>query len=168
MKKVLLTAITLCFMFVCGCKNNKTSEPVKPTDVISLSEAQAVVGDKYELVLEYDAVVDLGNNTYKATYISNPLGAGDPVIVEVMHPSDEFSGSDIKKIYFSGYDNRVNKRKIKGVGSEAYVAFPTLNILEDGHLIRITAGSGDTKEQLDILLNLGNIAVNNLHNYLDK
>lgn len=167
MKKVFLTAFLLVLVFAGGCKNNKTLEPVKPTNVISLSEAQKAIGDEYELELEYDAVVDLGNNTYVATYISNPLGSGDPVVVEVMYPSEELSGSDIKKIYFSSYDNRVNKRKIKGVGSEAFVAFPTLNILEKGHLIRITAGSGDTKEQLDLLLSLGNIAVNNLHNYLD-
>ena len=167
MKNVFLVACAMSLVFAGGCKNNKTLEPVKPTNIISLAEAQTAVGDEYELELQYDAVVDLGDNAYKATYISTQLGAGDPVIVEVMYPSEELSSSDIKKIYFSAYDNRVNKRKIKGIGSDAFVAFPTLSILEDGHLIRITAGSGDTKEQLDLLLALGNVAVNNLHEYLD-
>ena len=168
MKKFLLITFALCMIFIGGCKNKKPLAPIKPTDILSLAEVSSAVGDEYDLELKYGAVLDLGNNTFKATYASNPLGSGDPVIVEVMYPSEELSGSDIKKIYFSAYDNRVNKRKIKGVGSEAFVAFPTLSILEDGHLVRITAGSGDTKEQLDLLLSLGNIAVNNLHEYLDN
>lgn len=168
MKRTLLAVFVICLVFMAGCKKDVMQESVKPTDIISKTEAQAVVGDGYKLILEYDAVVDSGNNTYKASYISETLGEGDPVIVEVTYPSETLSKNDIKKIYFKSYDNRVNKRKISGVGSEAFVAFPALNILEDGHLIRITAGSGDTREQLDMLLSLGRIAVDNLHKCLDN
>lgn len=168
MKRALLTVFAICSVFISGCKKDDIPEPVKPTDIISKAEAQAVAGDGYELILEYGAVVDLGNNTYKSSYVSEVLGKGDPIIVEVTYPSETLSRNDIKKIYFKSYDSRVNKREINGIGSEAFVAFPTLNILEDGHFIRITAGSGDTREQLDMLLSLGRTAVGNLQKYLNN
>lgn len=168
MKKVILTAFIFALMLVSGCKKENALVPVMPTDIISEAEAEAVIAEDYDIILEHNAVVDMGNNTYKASYISEPVGAGDPVIVEVTYPSESLSGSEIKKLYFKSYDSRVNKRKIEGVGSEAFIAFPTLNILEEGHLIRITAGSGDTREQLDMLLSLGQTAVDNLRSYLNS
>lgn len=160
---VILFVISL---FTVGCvKVESDPVPVKPTDLISESEAEAAVGD-CDLMLQYDAVLDLGDNEYLASYYAEPLGSVDPVIVSVTCPSKEFTNNEIKKLYTDSYSARDNKRKVRGLGAEAFVAFPTLNIYEEGHLIKITAGSGDTQEQLDLLISLGQTAVKNLHIYL--
>ncbi len=161
-------AIVLMFVvtMISGChKSDKVIAPVKPTDLISEQEAEAFVGGK-DLVLDHNGVVDTKDNTYTAIYVTNPVGKGDSIVISVTYPSSQLSESEIKKIYADNYSKRDNKKRIRGIGSGAYVAFPSINIYEDGHLIKISAGSGDTKEQLDLLLSLGQTAVRNLDAYL--
>ncbi len=168
MNKFFGTILLLSVLITAGCgKKDADVPPVKPTDIISEAEAEFAVGGA-DLSLEFDAVVDLGNNTYKATYLTNPLGEGDPVIVKVVYPSPELTDGDIKNKFNNGYTSRINKRKIEGIGESAYVAFPTLNIYDRGHIITVTAGSGDTQKQLDLLINLGKTAVTNLEKYLSE
>ena len=168
MNKFFSGILLLSVLIIAGCeKKDANVPPVKPTDIISEAEAEFAVGGT-DLSLEFDAVVDLGDNTYKATYLTNPLGGGDPVIVKVVYPSLELTEGDIKTRFNDGYSSRVNKRKIEGIGESAYVAFPTLNIYDRGHIINITAGSGDTQKQLDLLISLGKTAVANLDNYLSR
>ncbi len=168
MTKFLSGIFVFTILIISGCSTKEADvPPVKPTDIISESEAELAVGDA-DFSLEFDAVVDLGDNTYKATYLTNPLGSGDPVIVKVIYPSGELTEGDIKNKFNESYSSRVNKRKIEGIGESAYVAFPSLNIYCKGHFITITAGSGDTQKQLDLLINLGKTAVNNLENYLSE
>ena len=168
MHKFFAVLFVLSFFVISGCDDKKVeTAPIKPTDIISKAEVEKVL-DGADVILEHGAVVDLGNNVYKASYLPNPLGSGDPVYVTVMYPSNNLSANEIKKIYTDSYSVRDNKKKIRGIGDGAFVAFPSLNIYEDGHLIKITAGSGDTQQQLDLLLELGQIAVKNLHTYLDN
>lgn len=155
-------------LILCGCSAKKSDViPVKPTDIISEAEAEFAL-DGVDLNLEFDGVVDLNNNTYKATYLPDPLGSVDPIIIKVTYPSKDLSDGDIKDLYNQSYASRVNKRKIEGIGESAYVAFPSLNIFDRGHFITITAGSGDTQRQLELLLNLGKTAINNLDKYLSE
>ena len=165
MYKMLVAVMFVTSLLLCGCNDSKELAPVKPTDLISEKEAETAMGGA-DLVLEHDAVVNLGNNEFVASYYGEPLGSADPVIVSVIYPSAELSEPQIKEMYTDSYSARDNKKKIRGLGAGAFVAFPTINIYEDGHLIKITAGSGDTKEQLDLLISLGQIAVDNLHTYL--
>ena len=168
MRKALLMLVTMTVCLLFGCSNNKDEfKPVKPTDIISESDAEAAVGGQ-DLFLEHNAVVDLGDNTYKASYYPQPIGSFDPVTVIVTYPGGGLSLNDIKNIYTESYSLRDNKKKIRGIGAGAFVAFPTITIYEDGHLVKITAGSGDTKEQLDLLLSLGQTAVDNLHKFLEE
>lgn len=166
MFKVLFAVVIATTLLLCGCSDGKEMMPVKPTDLICEEEAELAVCGA-DLSLEHNAVIDMGNNEFVASYYGEPLGSADPIIVSVIYPSAELSESKIKKIYTDSYSLRDNKKKIRGLGAGAFVAFPTINIYEDGHLIKITAGSGDTKEQLDLLISLGQTAVNNLHTYLD-
>ena len=155
-------------LILCGCSAKKSDVvPVKPTDIISEAEAESALGG-VDLNLEFDAVVDLNNNTYKATYLPDPIGSIDPVIVKVIYPSEELSEGDVKGLYNEAYASRMNKRKIEGIGESAYVAFPSINIFDRGHFITITAGSGDTQKQLDLLLSLGKTAITNLDKYLSE
>ena len=165
MKNIIYLLIFVFPFLMGGCSSKKDIiEPIKPTHIISESEAQEITGCD-NLKLEYGAVVDMGENTYKASYLSEPLGEADPVIVTIIYPSETITETDIKEIYEKGYDSRHSKRRIEGIGDRAYVSFPAINILMGGHLIKITAGSGETKEQLETLINLGKRAVNNFELY---
>ena len=163
---LLLVAATVCLLFGCS-KEKDEPTPVKPTDIISESDAETAVGG-HDLSLEHNAVIDMGNNTLKVSYYPEPLGSFDPVTVVVTYPGGDLTENDIKDLYTESYLLRDNKKKIRGIGAGAFVAFPAISIYEDGHLIKITAGSGDTKEQLDLLLSLGQTAVDNLHKFLEE
>ena len=168
MRKFFVNLLLIPLLILSGCSKDKSDvPPVKPTDLISETEAEFALGGT-DLSLEFNGVVDLGDNTYKITYLPTPLGSDDPVIVKVIYPSDDLNEGDVKSLYNQAYSSRVNKRKIEGIGESAYVAFPSLNIYDRGHFITITAGSGDTQKQLDLLLNLGKTAVNNLDKYLSE
>ena len=168
MKRLFCSLLIITLLIFCGCSKNKSDvPPVKPTDIISEAEAELALGG-IDLMLEFDGVVDLGDNTYKITYLPTPLGSNDPIIVKVIYPAADINEGDIKSLYNQAYASRVNKRKIEGMGESAYVAFPSLNILYKGHFVTITAGSGDTQKQLDLLLSLGKTAVNNLEKYLSE
>lgn len=160
--RYLLLLIPVLMLMGCFGGEPKT-EPIKPVQLISQSEAEQICGSS--LTLQYGAVVDMGNNTYTASYYSEPVGKADPVIVTVIYPSNEITETAIKQIYEDGYNSRDSKRRIDGIGDDAYVAFPSLSILKGGHLIKITAGSGETKEQLNMLIDLGKKAVENFENY---
>lgn len=168
MRIAVFTLITIICVLAGGCGKKTTFYPVMPTDILSEKEVEVAIESEFDYFLEHEAVVDLGNNTYRASYYPDPLGSDDPVIVEVTIPDENLLRSDIKNLYLKSYDSRINKRKIDGVGEDAFVAFPTLTVYDRGYLICITAGAGDTKEQLDTLLTLGQKAIRNFHNYLDN
>lgn len=163
---LMLMAVSVCLLFGCS-KNKEELKPVKPTDVISESDAEAAVGGQ-DVFLEHNAVIDMGDNTFKVSYYPVPVGSLDPITVIVTYPGGDLTENDIKDLYTESYLLRDNKKKIRGIGAGAFVAFPNITIYEDGHLIKITAGSGDTKEQLDLLLSLGQTAVDNLHKFLEE
>ncbi|MBP3362085.1 MAG: hypothetical protein J6N52_14645 [Clostridia bacterium] len=169
MNRFFILILAISAMLMCGCdKKEVVVPPVMPTDIISEEDAKAAIGGKYELKLNYDAVVSINDNSYKASYLAEPLGSGDPVFVTVTSPSEELPESSVKELYESGYEGRTKKKKVEGLGNAAYIAFPSINIYQNGYLIVITAGSGDTQEQIDLLISLGKTAVENLDVFLQQ
>lgn len=169
MNKFFVIVLLISAMLMCGCNKKETViPPVMPTDIITKEDAEAAIGGNYELKLNYDAVVCIDDNSYKASYIAEPIGSGDPVFVTVTSPSESLPESSVKELYKSGYEGRTKKKKVEGLGEEAYIAFPSINIYQNGYYIVITAGSGDTQEQIDLLISLGKTAVENLGMYLQQ
>lgn len=165
MKKFILIISVIFVVMLGGCKEKIEKSPAIPTNILNESAVASVIGGETEYVLNGNAVVDLGGGAYRAVYLTNPAGKGDSVTVELTQPSDTNS---VKDKYTEGYNARSQKKKVQGVGENAYIAFPSIHILEKGYLITISAGSGDTKEQLDLLVNLGQTACANLDAYLQS
>lgn len=160
MKKILLCIVCVLLLSLSGCGEPEVILPAMPQDILSEAELEAAINNEYDLVLKDNTVIDMGGGTYKAVYLSEPIGAGDSVTVMLAQPPVE--GGSLKSRYNEGFDSRIQKKRVENLGEDAYVAFPTIHIYERGYLIEITAGSGDTQEQLDLLLGLGKKAVDNL------
>ena len=83
MRKFFVNLLLIPLLILSGCSKDKSDvPPVKPTDLISETEAEFALGGT-DLSLEFNGVVDLGDNTYKITYLPTPLGSDDPVIVKL-------------------------------------------------------------------------------------
>lgn len=165
MNKILVLYLVLVCCFLGGCSEKYVPASIAPADILTLEDVETAVGN-CEYTLEFDAVVNKDNNTYVLSYLPVNFGAGDPVFVEVTYPYSDIKGESTKKMYDDCYESRVNKQKVEGIGEEAFVAFPSITIYKNRLLLKITAGSGDTKEQLDLLLSLGKLAVKNMDTYL--
>jgi len=165
MKKILIyfAAALVIFTGGCGKKEPEQIPAAMPGDIISEEDAEKAIGNEYDLVLNEDSVYKVDKGIYRAEYLPNPLGKNDPVLIEIVQPGNDSEA--VKEMYDKGYESRTQKRRIEGIGDSAYVSFPTIHIYEKGYLIEITAGSGDTQGQLDLLTKLGKKAVKNLDAY---
>ncbi len=167
MKKFSLLMMALSVFFLASCsKNNESAKRVLPTDVITAEQVSQTVGS-YSLSLDGNSVVDMGSNTYKAVFLSNPVGSNPSVTVEITSPGTSLSEQNIEASYEESYEKRAGKQRVQGIGDKAFVAFPYVLFLQDGYKVKISAGEGDTQEQLDLLISLGKLVSENLQNYLD-
>ena len=132
--KLLLFLIATVMMLLTGCgKEAVLIPPVMPTDIITLADAQNTTDGTYKLKLNYDAVVEISDNVYRAEYLADPLGSGDTVLVTVTSPYGSVTSNDIKEMYKSEYKARLNKKKVEGLGNGAFLVFPSLYIYNDGY-----------------------------------
>jgi len=167
--KLLFFVVSCFIMLLTGCgKEAVVIPPVMPTDVITQADADSAAGGKYKLKLNHNAVIELESNIYKAEYLAEPLGSGDPVVVTVTSPYAEITKDDIKEEYKNEYKTRLNKRKVEGLGDGAFLAYPSLYIYQDGYMIEISAGSGNSDEQKELLIELGKKALENLQASLSQ
>ena len=142
-----------------------TPTPMPTTDagaLISLEEAQSAVGDSYTLQLDGGAVVTEGNTT-TASYVADPIGDGDPVIVKLVCCNASATPDDV----WAGYENtrvsRSGSKFVDNIGEDAYIAYPSIHVYSRGCEIIITAGSGSDDGQDDILKKLASTAVEHLN-----
>ena len=163
MKKIILVLLMLFAALLGGCKEKAEIPAAMPTDLLSADEVKSAVGDENNYTLDGGAIIDMGGGTYKAVYLTDPIGAGDSVTIELTQPQENVS---VKDKYQKNYDARTQKKKVQGLGESAYVAFPSVHIIEKGYLIDISAGSGDTEKQLELLVRLGKTACEKLDLYL--
>lgn len=160
MKKTYLLIIFI-FALLCSCGKPKEIPKLLPTNVISLEEAQTVIGDSYKLQMKNNAVVE-DSNSISVKYLSNPAGAGDPVFIELF--TDEDNYSKFKK----SSDMRTDSIVVQGLGSQAYISYPALHIYSNDCYVKITAGSGSSDEQAELLVELGKLAARNIKAFYEE
>lgn len=137
-----------------------TPTPMPSADaasVITIDDAKNAVENKYELVLDTDSSVTDGNVS-TAAYLSDPIGSGDPVIVQVINRTEGISADDIWNDYENKRISRESAELVEGIGEDAYIAYPSIHVYDRGCEIIITASSGSGDEQKAVLENLGKIA----------
>lgn len=163
MKKIVFI-IMACLFFVSGCGKEEVKPMLLPTDVISLEEAQALIGDSYTLKMKNDAVVQ-DENLLSVKYLSEPLGTGDGVFIELLTPDENHAKSVVKDEFSKSRDKRSDRILVKGLGDDAYITYPTLHLYTHDLYVTITAGSKSSDEQADLLIELGKIAQKNIDDY---
>ena len=169
MKKI-LSAIMCIVMILgiaaCGGGNDDvketqaTIEQIDPVNVLTAN-------DVYEaLEFEYVPVVDGGvivheDNTSKAVYVSEPKGKNDSVEIKITQMTDKIDAQSVKAQYDATMAKRSDTIEVANLGESAYIAFPSIYVYDRGCVIKITAGSGNSSEQQNLLMALATKAVTN-------
>lgn len=170
MKKIIsilsLAAIT---MSLCSCGEGglfgdpiPTPEPmIDAAEVLTIDNVKTAVADNYTVELEGGGAVTEGNVT-TASYRANPVGSGDPIIVEVIQSVGSVSEDTIWADYEAKRLTRSSAQLVEGIGEDAYIAYPSIHVYNKGTEIVITAGSGSDEGQANYLKDLAKTAVANI------
>ena len=168
MKKILLTIMCIVIMFsiaACGGGNDNVEqttsiEQIDPVNVLTAN-------DVYEaLEFEYVPVVDGGvivheDNTSKAVYVSEQKGENDSIEIKITQMTDKIDAQSVKAQYDAAMLKRSDTIEVANLGESAYIAFPSIYVYDRGCIIKITAGSGNSSEQQNLLMALATKAVTN-------
>lgn len=167
MKKVILMLVlALSAGMFAGCKKGKPDRMLLPSEVVTLKEAQELVGDDYKLVLKDDALIQEGNKVI-AKYVPEPLGSGDSVFVEIYEPSENLDEDAVEEKFEASREKRTDFIEIEDLGDDAYIAYPTLHLYSNGVYVAITAGSEGKDEQTELLEEFGKVAEKNINNFFN-
>jgi hypothetical protein len=167
MKKIIfLMVICLGLCASCSSKKDEKRPLLLPTDVVSLTEAQELIADEYTITMKNDAVIQKDNKT-EVTYLSEPLGYGDSIKIEVFTTDEANTAESIKEEFSLSKNKRSDFIRVEGLGEDAYITYPSLHMYLNGVYVKITAGSGASEAQSDILVELGKIAEKNIENYFN-
>lgn len=168
MKKTLLFTLIICTGLLSACKSEKKvkNKPLLlPTDVISLDTAcQNYCGEDYTFVMKDDAVKQEGNHLYTA-YITDPLGAGDNIYVDIYITDENNDSNSIKNKFEASKNKRSDFIAVDDLNAEAYITYPTIHLYTNDVYAAITAGSGSDDNQTELLINLGKTALENIEKY---
>ncbi len=168
MKKLLLVVMSILMVLTisaCTSKDNteKTQTTITEIDPVNVLTAN----DVYEaLNYEYVPVVDGGvivheDNTSKAIYVSEPKGANDSVEIKITQMTDKISAEVVRAQFEESKAKRSDTIDIANLGESAYIAFPSIYVYDRGCIIKISAGSGNSSEQQNLLLTLAAKAITN-------
>ena len=173
-KKILLIVSSILVIIgLCSCGkggglfSSPTPTPipvVSPTDVLPAAEVAEFVGYEPQL----DGEVTDKDHTKTAVYVSNPVGQSDSVTVKVTQFGEGFTKDDVWNRYDNGRVKRSSAEMVEGIGNDAYIAIPSIHIYDRGCEIIISAGSGSSDEQKNLLKRLGERAVLNFENIITE
>lgn len=170
MKKAVVLLLCMVLAFgAAGCSGNsgqtgessvrqgkKVYKTLDPEKVLTAENVAAVVD--YEPVLEKSKAGKFAT----ALYRSEPIGAGDVVQVDVCQPAGKRTAEDVEALFLEAQDKRSDAVKLPDLETEAFIAFPSVHILQNSYYIKITAGSGADDAQKALLEKLAGVAVANV------
>lgn len=165
MKKiVLMLVLILSVGMFTGCKKSNSERMLLPSEVVTLEEAQKLVGNEYTLVLKDDALIQEGSKV-TAKYVAEPLGSGDNVFVDIYEPGEDFDEKAVQEKFEASRKKRADFIEIENIGDDAYIAYPTLHLYSHGVYVAITAGSEGNDEQTTLLEEFGKVAEKNIEEF---
>lgn len=131
--------------------NTGTVQQLSPDSLITAETASSLTGTTMRMT--EDGVVN-DNGTLTVTYVTDPIGQGDSVSVSIRQFSDTVSSSVIWSDYEQARIKRTDMEYVEGIGGACYIAYPYINVYDRGCHIRISAGSGNSENQKNLLINL--------------
>ncbi len=169
MRKILsIVSVAAISMSLCACSGGIFGDPIPTPEpmidasqVITIDNVKTAVADNYTVELEGGAAVTDGNVS-TAAYRAVPSGGGDPVIVEIIQPVGGVSEDAIWADYEEKRISRESAELIDGVGEDAYIAYPSIHVYNNGCEIVITAGSGSDEGQKEYLIAFAKTAISNI------
>jgi uncharacterized lipoprotein YehR (DUF1307 family) len=173
-KKILAVILSLsCLFLLGGCGGEKKQAEATPKPAVQVAPEAVFTIDNVKAIVDYEPVQEpVEENTEKGTkqvwYHSEPLGKGDIVEVTVRQYSDSVAKETVKAGYDQMKQKRPNAVQVDGVGEDAYIAYPSVHVYQEGYHIQITAGSGADDVQKTVLTNAAQTAVQNLNTLLSK
>lgn len=169
--KRLFSVLFSCFLILwaCSCgsvpkESNKDNwVQLKPGELLSAEEVASIAG--YQPVMEET----LARQKSTVVYQSDPVGASDPVIVDVYQYNGRTSEALIRQQYEEWKEKRPSSQEIDGfTGVDAFLAYPSLHLYKDGIHVVITAGSGADETQADLLQRLAVPVLEHLNAFLEQ
>ncbi len=163
--KLLIGAILIIVVAgtISGFKRRKI-DLIMPDELITYEDAQALA-EGYKL---NDGEVKKFGNRLETEYLSDPIGSGDNIKVELVYYSDEYPKSAVENFYDSDRDRLLVYEDLTDIGQKAFIAFPSAFIYDSGFYVKITAGSGSNDAQGEVLKSLSKTAAERLDKYLTK
>ena len=177
MKKLLF--VLSCFLLaagICSCSGGGLFGPeptptpvpqIDPVAILSPDEVYEALGYAYVPVIDGGLIYHDGDWRHSMTYVSDPKGQGDSVTVTVSQYTDTVTPETVWYTFDEKRQKRSDKEGVDGLGECAYIALPSIHVYDRGCSIDITAGSGDTWEQKQLLILLAQKAVANLANVIE-
>lgn len=143
-----------------SCGGGNTTQKVDiavltPDAVLPLASAVSATGA--ELVMADEGIVN-DNGMLTCTYVANPIGSADSVSIGIEQFSDTVTVQQIWNAYEDARVYRSDMEFVQGIGEDCYIAYPFICVYDRGCYIKISAGSGNTEEQKNLLINLASTA----------
>ena len=154
-KKVLITiAASAAAIVFSSCSGGGLSSPTPvptfvPTELVTAQDLASITG--YPLVADGDVKTE--GNTHTITYKSDPVGK-DSVTISITQSGANLSKDEVQKKFEDGKTKRATQ-PVKGIGTDAYIAYPFISIYDRGCYVRIAAGSCSDSKQSDLLQKIG-------------
>lgn len=173
MKKLLLVISSLLVtvgLCACGGNGGLFKSAATPTPIPVVEPSNLLSADEVKEYVNYDVTVD-EESTEKTgaksvVYVSNPKGKENSVTVKIIQFSDKLSKDDVWGQYDNGRIKRSSAKTVEGLGSDAYIAYPSIHVYDRGCEIIISAGSGSDQTQEDLLKRMAERAVMNFENII--
>ncbi|MDD6483780.1 MAG: hypothetical protein PUF72_04290 [Clostridiales bacterium] len=175
MKKIIFVlSCLLVTIGLCACGGGgglfglaPTPEPtpvpeIDPVSILSPDEVYEALNYEYVPVIDGGLIYHDDGYKHYMTYVSDPKGQGDSVRIEVAQYTDTVTPETIWYSFDEAMQKRSDRESVEGIGEVAYIAFPSIHVYDRGCGITISAGSGDSEEQRQLLVNLAQRAVTNL------
>lgn len=172
MKKLVSVFVVVMLLLSSACgggdSQNKAKSTPKNEKKDILTADMLMTTEDVKALVSYEPVALSEKSAQKTVirYDSDPVGKGDPVIIELYAPNSYQSESDIRTIFTKKKEKRPKAKDINDFGIEAYIAYPSVNMYRDGYMVVITAGSGAGDEQEALLKSAGTIAAGHLDEYI--
>lgn len=158
MKRIL--AIIMCMAMVvsvtaCGGNGKDEVARISPDELLTADTVSDITG--VTMKAHEDGVTNDGS-AREVIYVPNPIGSADPVSVRIEQFSDSLTTDQVWADYENSRLRRGDMEFVEGIGEDCYIAYPYINVYVRGCFIRISAGSGDSDEQTELLKSLATSA----------
>lgn len=175
MKRFISALLCICMaatMTACGKKTDDNGTVTAQGDIAVVSPDKLITAETATIVagvnMTADGEVVHDGSARTITYVTDELGAGDPISVRIEQFSDSLTVNQVWSDYENNRVRRSDSEFIQGIGEDCYIAYPYICVFDRGCFIKITGGSGDDQGQRDFLVGLATQATTVLETLISE